>query len=542
MDNLTDIEKAVRLRQKGRVSRWSLPAASGFFAMAIALGVSACGGDNGTPLSPTPLAAPSRLSAEATALSPLLSPLTIAIAAVAPSSGLTSGGTPITLTGDDFAEGAIVLFGDLPALDVVVLSSTAITAITPAHAEGPVDVVVINPDGESSAVVGSYTYTDEPSVAPMIEAVSPSWGPATGGMEIVISGSNFAEGATVTLGAGPATNIVVLGDTTITAITPPHEKGPADVTVINPDGQIGILPGAYTYVADQSPSDLVVTITPSGVTPKELQVPIGSRVTFVNNNSRPHDMESDPHPIHTDCPAINEVGFIGPGESKQTGVFAVERTCGYHDHNQSTSQAFRGTITSGPLGAPTVMEASPPSGPTAGGTEIVISGSNFAEWATVSLGDWAATNVVVLDNTTITAITPPHEEGPVDVTVINPDGQIGTLSGAYTYLADQSPPDLVVTITPSGVTPKELQVPIGSRVTFVNNNSRPHDMESDPHPIHTDCPAINEVGFIGPGESKQTGAFAVARTCGYHDHNQSSNQALRGTIVVVPASVSGGVR
>lgn len=336
------------------MGRLSLPALGGLFAITAALGItSACGGDHGSPLSPTPLpphgasvrlgdpgGAPSRLSVGATASSVL----SAAIVAVSPSRGPASGGTPITITGDDFAPGAIVLFDGLPALNVVVLTTTAIAAVTPAHAEGVVDVVVANPDGESVIAAGGYTHTAVSSAAPTVEAVSPPSGPATGGTEIMIFGRGFAKGATVNLGVWPATNVVVLSDTAITAITSPHDEGAFNVTVINPDGQFGALPGAYTYVADEPSADLVVTITPSGVTPKEIPVPVGSRVTFVNNDSRAHDIESDPHPIHTGCPAINEIGFIRPGESKQTGVFDVERACGYHDHNQSTNRALQGTI------------------------------------------------------------------------------------------------------------------------------------------------------------------------------------------------------
>lgn len=323
------------------VRRGAIPAASVLFVVTVAVGfTSACGGDRSSLLSPTPLASPSRFSGRATASSRL----SVAIAAVSPSSGPTSGGTPIAITGADFAEGAIVLLGDLPARNVAVLTSTAITAVTPAHAEGTVDVIVTNPDGESVVLAGGYTYTAELSVAPTIEAVSPPSGPTTGGMEIVISGIGFAEGATVNIGAWPATDVVVLSDTQITAITSPHDEGMFDVTVISPDGQTATLPGAYTYVANQPAVDVVVTITSSGVTPKDLQVSVGSRVTFVNSNSRAHDIQSDPHPIHSDCPVLNEVGFIRPGESKQTGVFAVERACGYHDHNQSTNQALRGRI------------------------------------------------------------------------------------------------------------------------------------------------------------------------------------------------------
>lgn len=517
---------------------------NGFLAVTIALGLtSACGGggDHGSPLSPTPLPpgpARSPLSAETT----LISPLSLGIVAVSPSSGPVSGGTPLTITGNDFAAGALVLVGDLPALDVVVLTSTAITAVTPPHAEGVVDVIVTNPDGESTVLAGTYTYAAALGGPPMVAAISPPSGTVAGGTTILISGSTFAEGATVTFGGSPATGVAVFDGATLTAIAPAHEAGAVDVMVVNPDGQGGTLPRAFTYVADQPLTNLVVTITPSGVTPKGLRVPIGSRVTFVNNDFRAHDIESDPHPTHTQCPMINEVGFISPGESKQTGVFGDERTCGYHDHTQDTNRAFRGTLATALQAAPMVIAVSPASGPVTGGTVILISGSHLTQGATVTFGGSPATSVATFGDSTLTAVTPAHGAGAVDVAVVSADGQSGTLPGAFLYVADQPPPDLVVTITPSGVSPKELQVPAGSRVTFVNNDSRAHDIESDPHPVHSDCRATNAVGFIRPGESKQTGVFEAERTCGYHDHNQSTNRALQGTIVVMPASVAAAAR
>ena len=88
------------------------------------------------------------------------------------------------------------------------------------------------------------------------------------------------------------------------------------------------------------------------------------------------------------------------------------------------------------------------------------------------------------------------------------------------------------TITSSGVSPRTLTVPIGTRVTFVNNDSRPHDMSSNPHPEHTDCPAINDVGFLQANQSRQTGNLTIARTCGFHDHDQPTNSSLQGSIVI----------
>lgn len=66
-------------------------------------------------------------------------------------------------------------------------------------------------------------------------------------------------------------------------------------------------------------------------------------------------------------------------------------------------------------------------------------------------------------------------------------------------------------------------------MTFTNNDSVPHDMASDPHPAHTDCPEVT-VGFIAAGQSGQTQNLNRARVCTFHDHNQPSNGNLQGTI------------
>ncbi len=85
-----------------------------------------------------------------------------------------------------------------------------------------------------------------------------------------------------------------------------------------------------------------------------------------------------------------------------------------------------------------------------------------------------------------------------------------------------------ITITSTGASPRSITVAPGTRVTFVNNDTRPHDMQSDPHPDHTDCPGINE--FIQPGQSSMTDNLNTVRTCGFHDHNDPTNQGLLGTI------------
>ncbi len=89
-----------------------------------------------------------------------------------------------------------------------------------------------------------------------------------------------------------------------------------------------------------------------------------------------------------------------------------------------------------------------------------------------------------------------------------------------------------ITIANNTVTPKNVTVPLGSQVTFVNNDNRSHDMESNPHPEHTDCPALSQVGFLNPGQSRTSGNLTVARVCGFHDHALFEVTGLQGTITV----------
>jgi len=89
-----------------------------------------------------------------------------------------------------------------------------------------------------------------------------------------------------------------------------------------------------------------------------------------------------------------------------------------------------------------------------------------------------------------------------------------------------------ITISNDTVSPENITVPRGGQVTFVNTGTHAHDMQSDPHPTHTDCPEINQVGLLTPGQSRRTGTLNLARTCGYHDHNRDMVESLQGTITV----------
>lgn len=91
-----------------------------------------------------------------------------------------------------------------------------------------------------------------------------------------------------------------------------------------------------------------------------------------------------------------------------------------------------------------------------------------------------------------------------------------------------------ITISASGVvSPNSVTITQGGRVTFVNNDSRSHDMSSDPHPSHEDCPPIDQVGFLLAGQSKTSGNLNTVRVCGFHDHNLPGSTGLQGRITIV---------
>jgi hypothetical protein len=94
----------------------------------------------------------------------------------------------------------------------------------------------------------------------------------------------------------------------------------------------------------------------------------------------------------------------------------------------------------------------------------------------------------------------------------------------------------VITIRSDGsVDPKEVRIDVAGQVRFTNQDTRAHQPQSNPHLVHTDCPAINNVGVLQPGESRMTGAFDTAKACGFHDHMNPDTAALGGTIRVAGA-------
>lgn len=89
--------------------------------------------------------------------------------------------------------------------------------------------------------------------APTITSIDPEEGSDAGGIAVTIIGTGFREGASVSIGGSPATNVTVVSPTTITCTTPAGTAGPSDVVVTNPDGQSDTLEDGFTFTEDVVP-------------------------------------------------------------------------------------------------------------------------------------------------------------------------------------------------------------------------------------------------------------------------------------------------
>jgi hypothetical protein len=178
------------------------------------------------------------------------------VSGISPATGMTSGGTAVTITGTGFLAGATVKFGSTSASGVNVVSSTSITATTPAHSAGSVSVVVTNTDSQSGTLTNGYSYTNP---APTVIGIAPNGGPLAGGTSVTISGTGFLSGASVKFGSTSATGVNVVSSTSITATTQAHAAGAVSVVVTNNDNQSATLSNGYTY----NPAPTVTAINPS---------------------------------------------------------------------------------------------------------------------------------------------------------------------------------------------------------------------------------------------------------------------------------------
>ena len=337
------------------------------------------------------------------------------VTAVTPDEGPTAGGQTVTLTGTGFRAGMQVSFGGVPASGVVVGSATSLTATTPSHAAGDVNVAVSTPGG-SDTLTDGYTYV----VAPTVTAVVPGSGSPAGGTSVTVTGTGFRTGIQVEFGGQAATDVDVVSATELTATTPSHAAGLVDVKVSTPGGSATLADG-YTYVA-------APTIT--GVDPFEGPTTGGTTVTISGTHLTGTTSVTIGGLPATDVTVVNDSTVTATTPAHPEDFADVEVTT----PGGTATLAFGFTY----VAPPTLTSASPSAGPVAGGTSVTLVGSNAGSATEVTFGGVPATNLNPIAANVIVVTAPPHAAGTVNI-VLTTSGGSATLVNGYTYVA---PPDI----------------------------------------------------------------------------------------------------
>jgi plastocyanin len=90
-----------------------------------------------------------------------------------------------------------------------------------------------------------------------------------------------------------------------------------------------------------------------------------------------------------------------------------------------------------------------------------------------------------------------------------------------------------MTLTAGGVSPADVCVLPGGRVTFTNRDSTAHDIEFGTAGCAT-------VGIVASG-GEVTATFPTQDNCAFHDAMNPNDTAFQGTVAVTAAAVQGGV-
>ena len=174
------------------------------------------------------------------------------VSAISPSTGTLAGGTPVTITGTGFRSGATVSLGGTAATGVTVVSSTAITAATPAHVIGAVNVVVTNTDNQNGTLPGGYTYTTPPAGGIRFVQVKSA---------VAMSGSSLAVTYSAAQTAGNLNVIALMwGDTTSRVSSVTDSRGNAYALAVGPTLTSGLTSAIY-YAKNIAGGSNTVTVT-----------------------------------------------------------------------------------------------------------------------------------------------------------------------------------------------------------------------------------------------------------------------------------------
>jgi len=449
----------------------------------------------------------------------------ITISNVNPNSGVVKGGNTATITGTDFTGITSIKFQGAVASTFTIVDPSTITVVVP-DSQGVTGSVNISlgTSGGTTSFPNSYTY-----LAPVVDSVSPGQGAVTGGTTVTISGSNLTGIDDVYFNWVSATSFSVIDANTIVAVTPDSQGTTGAVNV-----GIYTQSPAYTKTYLFSNAFIYSAVTINTVSPNQGSVSGGTNVTITGSGFS----------------GITDVQFNYVSATSFTVVDSNTLTAVIPDSGGTTGSVTVSINTLSKLYsfanafiyvAPSITTITPSQGPVSGGTNVVISGSNFSGITDVRFNYVSATSFTVVDSNTITAVTPNSGAATGSVSVY-----IDTLSNSY-YFPNQFtyiPPPAI-----SSISPNSGDTFGGLAVTLTGNNFATNTTATINGVSITGLALVNATSITGITPALPIGAYNVVVTSSDGQSSTLSNgftvnQAAAPTISnIVPGigDTSGGL-
>jgi hypothetical protein len=359
------------------------------------------------------------------------------LAAVSPTSGLTTGGTVVTLTGTGFTPGMTVnVDGAIGACSGLTVTGTTQASCTmPARPVGAASVTVTTPGGTSNIVPFAYL-----SITSSPVTIDPTYGPTAGGTTITITGSGLVPGTTVSVdGVAGACQPFVPTAPTATCVMPPHPAGTVNVVVTNASGSSAPLSYTYDNVPFLKSVSPVAGPTAGGYLLKLSGASFGAGMT-VSVGGVPGACGSVTVTSQTSATCVMPPGAAGTVNVAVTTPFGTSGTKSFTYTN-----------------VPTLSAVTPDQGPVAGGTVITLTGTGFVAGMGVTVGGSACTGVTIVGSDEARCTAPPGAAGAANVVVTTGGGSTAPLPFTYDDLPaitgvapDRGPTSGGTTITLTG--------------------------------------------------------------------------------------------
>ncbi len=342
----------------------------------------------------------------------------VTIPTVLPSSatinGVTLSGNPansITISGTGFVNGATVTVNGVVLTNIIVVNGNTIVATLPSgFNSSSVNVAVQNPNQVASTPTTVVNPINTSVPVASTTGVVLSGNPAN---SMTISGTGFVNGATVTVNGVVLTNITVVNGNTIVATLPSgFNSNSVNVAVQNPNQVAG------------TPTTVVNPINTS--------VPVASTTGVVLSGNPANSI------------TISGTGFVNGATVTVNGVvltniilvngntIVATLPSGFNSNSVNVAVQNPNQVASTPTTVVNPINTSVPVASTTGvvlsgnpANSMTISGTGFANGATVTVNGVVLSNIIVVNGNTIVATLPSgFNSSSVNVAVQNP-GQVG---------------------------------------------------------------------------------------------------------------------